>query len=103
MFRNTKKSEINHEHFGAGSVIQAGPTRNFLVIADHFNYVYAVDCNTFNIIGNGVVIEDKNWLTASEARELVNAVGSVLHMTFSDFTLYPAGMKNKLFGTQLND
>lgn len=104
MFRNTKKSEIRHDHFGAGSVIQTNHRqRNFLVIADHSNYVYAIDSTTFNIIGNSVAIEDKNWLTESEARALVNEIGNVLHMTFSDFTLYPAGMKNKLFGIQVND
>ena len=103
MFRNTKNSEINHEHFGAGSVIQLGPNQNFLVIADHSNYVYAVDSKTFNIIGNGVAIEDKNWLTESEARALVHTIVSVLHYTYSDFTLHPGGMKNKLLGIQLND
>lgn len=92
MFRNTKKSELSDKNFGAGSRIEIGGHMQWLVVAlPHAvgEAVRRLNLSTFELEGPVVSVTDPNFLTQQEVAALVDD----LHLTWSDFTFNPKGLK----------
>lgn len=92
MFRDTDGTEINEKYFSVGSVVIAGHNK-YLVVGEG-KYVRLLCLKTFKVLKGGRDVEDPNFLSATEARELIsNTAGDLLQYTFSDFDLDPRGLK----------
>ncbi len=84
------KSPLDSTHFGAGSRISIGKKEHYLVI-DAGGGVALVNMTDF-VVSEIVDVDDANWLTESEARELVS--NSINSAAFSDCVLSPMGWKS---------
>jgi len=91
MFRNSKPSDISLKNFGAGSTIEGSPGEKWLVVNDGDNRVRLVDMEYYGALDGSVEVEDPNFLTEEQARQLVRLIDDCY--TFSDYTLNPAGIK----------
>jgi hypothetical protein len=90
MFRPTSPSPIDPEHFGVGSVIK-GSKEEYVVFAYNAQYVGLIDMSTYmQVPGEAVAVEDINYMTESETRELVR---NQLPWTFSDYEFNAGGRK----------
>lgn len=102
MFRDVPDTGINPEVMGAGSVICGGPKdsqhENYLIVANaNKTAVALVDNLTYCLVSKWVNVENVNYLSSSECRELTNEVGSKLMWTFTDFFMATRGMKSACF------
>lgn len=100
MFKDNNITPMSDDKFGAGSVVCGLPNRLdevWLVVRLHDNSVCLISNTEFKMIGKPVQVNDPNYLTEAEARELVNQVGNILNWTFTDFSLLTKGHKGKLF------
>ena len=102
MFRDVPDTGINPEVMGAGSVICGGPKdsqhENYLIIANGDKTAVAlVDNLTYCLASKWVNVENVNYLSSMECRELTNEVGSKLMLTFTDFFVATRGMKSTCF------
>lgn len=102
MFRDVPDTGINPEVMGAGSVICGGAKdsqhENYLVVANGNNTAVAlIDNLTFKIVSPWVNVENVNYLSSSECRELVSEVSNKLQWTFTDFFMATRGMKATAF------
>ena len=91
MFRGSKPSDISPKNFGAGSIIEGSPGDRWLVVNYGDNSVRLVDLNYFGLLNGSVAVEDPNYLTETQARELVRLIDDCY--TFSDYELVPEGLK----------
>ena len=99
MFRDTTKSKMDKSYFGVGSTIGTSNPNEYLLIGAGEDYVRVVDLETMMTVRDVVRVDDVNYLTANEARKVVEeTVGAELGYTYSDFTLNPEGFKFKLYG-----
>lgn len=92
MFRGIQKSKMQHDQFGVGSIFEAGRNERFLVVFQH-SAIKVLSLQTFELSANSVQVEDVNFLTQEETRQIVNLTG--LNYTFSDFDFKSAGLKPK--------
>lgn len=91
MFRGTVASKMHLDQFGVGSLIKGGNFQSWLVIGFD-NAVNLIDLYTMMMVSDEWVnVEDVNFLSTDEARELMNLTG--LHWTFTDYDLEPEGLK----------
>lgn len=91
MFRGTLASKMQKDQFGVGSLVKGGNFQSWLVVGFD-NSVNLVDLYTMVMVSDEWVnVEDMNFLSTNEARELVDLTG--LHWTFTDYELEPAGLK----------
>lgn len=95
MFRNSKPSDISPKNFGAGSIIEAAPGENWLVVSTGYRRVRLVDLRTFELLDVSIEVADPNYLCEDEARQLANEINS--GYTFSDFECKPKGLKEMNF------
>ena len=98
MFRDVPDTGINPDVMGAGSVICGGPKdsqhENYLVVANgNKTAVALVDNMTFSLVSSWVNVENVNYLSSSECRDLVKEVSNKLQWTFTDFFMATRGMK----------
>ena len=93
MFKTNAMSEMHITKFGAGSIIEAsGGEEYFLVIGyEELNTISLVNMKTWRRVGCTIKVEDINFLTRQEAEALCKQTG--YQHTFSDYSLYPAGLK----------
>lgn len=94
MFRETKPTAMNLDNFGVGSVIQTSPDFNWLVVCEE-NAVGLLNLSTFEILPQSLAVDDPNFLTEDEARHIVRFAEE--SYTFSDFSIYPSGLKGWRF------
>jgi len=92
MFRDISGVEPNTKYFGSGSIMRAG-NEMYLVIGGKGS-VELFDLNKFELVGHPVDVEDPNYLTKDETRNL----GGVLQYTLSDFSLDCIGLKGTRLG-----
>lgn len=94
MFKDSKETPLRLENFGAGSTISGNYDAIYLVFASGENSVSVLDLKTMKVIGKPLIVHDVNFLTEMEARSVVSdTVGDHLGWTFTDFDLYPEGLK----------
>lgn len=92
MFRGSKPSDISPKNFGAGSIIEGAPRESWLVINCADCAVKLVNLQTYELLDGSVDAPDPNHLTEPQARKLVGLIDN--GYTFSDYTLYPVGIKH---------
>lgn len=102
MYRDIPNTGINPDVMGAGSVICGGASNdqrtNYLIIANcNKTAVALVDNSTYCLVSKWVNVENVNYLSSSECRELTADVGSQLMWTFTDFFMATNGMKSTSF------
>ena len=90
MFRNLRPSDLNPKNFGAASTIAGDPSESWVVVNED-GKVRLMNLQTFQMVPGHIEVEDPNWLTESQARELVRLIDN--NYTFSDYTLLPKGFK----------
>lgn len=97
MFKVYGKTELNNDHFGAGSVVlpdgELGP--HLLVVSLDNTNVSFVNLKTFVLSRSRQTVGDCNHLSEPEARALVTLMFADLKLnsTFSDAHLIPKGIK----------
>lgn len=99
MFRDSKAS-FNEQNVGVGSVICGGYDNieeSWLIVGTSTGYAYLVCNKTFMFASEAVKVEDLNYLSSNEVRQLLHAVSNKLNWTFTDFFVSSKGMKNVLF------
>ena len=92
MFRGTGKSIMNSESFGAGSTIKDSKNTYLVVSNADNNQVYLICLNTMEMLPKSVNVEDVNYMSQTETRDLVN---NNLTDAFSDYEFIPAGLKEE--------
>ena len=90
MFRDISGVEPNEKYFGSGSIMRAGGHEMYLVIGGE-GVVMLFDLIKFKLVGQPVVVQDPNYLSEAETRDL----GSEIQYTLSDFSLDCIGVKGK--------
>jgi hypothetical protein len=89
MFRGTKRTQLSKENFGAGSFVGEGnDPKKWLVVAQGSSVVL-MRMKDFELIGLLVPVEDPNFLSKEETRNLIN----VLPGTFTDYDFDTRGLK----------
>ena len=92
MFKDKTKSEINHKHFGVGSIMKAGNHQSYLVCGDGrvFGDVFLLDMNTFQVVTKTrIAVEDINFFTEKEVREISNSTPYII----TEFEFDSKGLK----------
>jgi len=89
MFRGTQKTELSERNFSAGSYINVGSFGKFMVISDGKHGVNLLNLNTYEVMGKWNNVQDPNFLSEAETRELVG----IMDITFTDCDFDPKGMK----------
>lgn len=103
MFRDVPDTGINPDVVGAGSVIGGGhefdsQSENYLVIANaNKTAVALVDNTTYTLVTPWISVENVNYLSSGECRELIKPVSNLLGWTFTDFSISTRGMKTTKF------
>jgi hypothetical protein len=92
MFRGQSKSKMSKDQFGIGSLIGGEGSDRWLVFGIHDGAVGLINLQTMLQEDGFVQVEDVNHISLDEARLIVQM--TPLHWTFTDFDLYPDGMKN---------
>lgn len=100
MFRDSNRSLMADNHFGAGSVVCGGESSSakerFLVVSDG-NRVALISNETFELASEWIEVVDTNFISGEEARKLCHQIGNMLGWTFTDFCFSSKGMKNSKF------
>ena len=92
MFRGTIASKMQLNQFGVGSIVKAGINHAWLVVGQD-NAVNLVDMHTMQLISHEWVnVEDMNFISTNEARELM-CLTAYVHWTFTDFEFDAKGIK----------
>jgi hypothetical protein len=89
MFRGTKRSELSRENFSVGSFIGEGNNPKKWLVVSCGNYVQLLRMKDFDLLGASVTVEDPNFLSKEETRNLIK----VLPGTFTDYDFDPQGLK----------
>lgn len=98
MFKTNENSEISEKKFGVGSIIDCSSNGKYAVIgtiSSTHKCVGLLNLQTFVLeYAPGLRVGDLNFLTESEARQLIDCtIGKTLNWTFTDFDLNAKGMK----------
>lgn len=102
MFRDSKAS-FNEQNVGVGSVICGGYgniNKSWLIVGTSTGYAYLVCNKTFMFASEAVKVEDLNYLSSNEVRQLLRVVSDEIGWTFTDFFVSSKGMKNVLFNAK---
>lgn len=98
MFRDTKKTPLSELNVGAGSVVSSGDNssvkQRWLIVATDADHVALVSNETFEIESDVIEVQDPNFLSGDEARQLCSKISDKMQWTFTDFFFSTKGMKN---------
>ena len=96
MFRMKQGLKMDPSRFGVGSVINGGRTNRLLVVAVDDSHTRLLDLMTFTLLHPVVKVEDVNFISEDECRQLISGTG----WAFSDFEFETEGLKDFSFKMQ---
>jgi len=88
MFRDTNGVRPDNEFLGAGSVVLEGPSTQHVIIAISRHKVALMSLSSFETTAI-LDVQDSNYLSESEARDLAHLIGC----TISDLSFDTTGIK----------
>ena len=99
MFRGTKPSLMDPKSFGVGTVVKEGHDM-FLLVAAFTREVCFIDLATFAKASDYIKVEDVNFLSEKEAREVIDSMKR--GATFTDYFISTSGLKGVEFSRIVN-
>lgn len=95
MFRDTGNAKMSKDTVGVGSTVKGNfDSEDYMFVCIGDKSVGLLNLQTMIIDGKSVVsVEDINYISSAEARNILNSLGNKLNWTFTDFEIIPKGLK----------